>query len=254
MGMGQTDPDAKDDDYVSVPVHHVFVSPYYLGAYEVTNRRYIACIDAGICTVDPDPVTDKPWDKPAHSTPDMLDRPFVAGSAQDGEKFCKWVGGWLPSEAQWERAAAGLGDHQRPYPDGDDPPTCVQEVMRDCFDGGVLHRVQQVGTKSANPEGIYDMAGNASEYTADLFWKDAYANCPGECKDPCYGCPASPWGPDSGSWPYSHVSRGADSSASASESPEFFRSQFRDFGFQDGRVSESLDQGFRCAYPAKPTK
>lgn len=255
MGMGQTDPDAKKDDYISVPVHPVFVSPYYLDAYEVTNRRYIACIDAGVCTVDPDPVTHKPWDKAAHSTPGMLDRPFVAGSAQDGEKFCKWAGGWLPSEAQWERAAAGLGDHPRPYPDGNDPPTCKQEVTADCFpDAGTIMPVQPVGTKTPNPEGLYDMAGNADEYTADLFWGNAYANCPGECKDPCFGCPGSDWRPDGGTWPYGHTARGDGIGATVRLTPYGFRSQIRDFSFQDGRTGEIMAQGFRCAYPAKPKK
>jgi len=41
MGMGLTDPQAADDfAYFAVPVHNVFVSPFYLDAYEVTNGRF----------------------------------------------------------------------------------------------------------------------------------------------------------------------------------------------------------------------
>jgi len=266
MGMGQTDPDAYVFGYTSTPIHHVFVSPYYLDAYEVTNRRYIACIDAGVCTVDPDPATGKPWDKLAHSTPDTLDRPFIAGGVLDGEKFCKWAGGWLPSEAQWERAAAGLGDHPRPYPDGSDPPypsdppTCQQEVTADCFpatnDAGapVLPLVQRVGTKKPNPEGIYDLAGNAMEWTEDIWSPDAYATCPAECKNPCFGCPGSQWGQDGGaSALYTNTARGGSAGVSVQLTPDAFRSQLRYFG-GGGRGVELDDQGFRCAYPAKPKK
>jgi formylglycine-generating enzyme required for sulfatase activity len=258
MGMARTDPDADANDYASTPAHRVFVAPYYLDAYEVTNRRYLECMGAGKCKVDPDPVNGKIWDPAKHSTPDMADRPFLAGSALDGEAFCEWAGGWLPSEAQWERAAAGLGDEPRPYPNGMNPPTCEEEQIRDCYPGEEVILPVKVGQKKPNPEGLYDLGGNASEYSADRFSVSSYLDCPDPCKNPCFFCKTA-WSATaesgSGDPVWGHAARGATIEEGIQPGlwslPQFFRSQFRDFQYKDTPAGETSDLGFRCAYPAK---
>ncbi|HKY39916.1 MAG TPA: formylglycine-generating enzyme family protein [Polyangiaceae bacterium] len=272
MGMGATDPQAAHIAFIAVPVHRVFVSPFYLDAYEVTNRRFIACLDDGACEIEePPPVPSAAWSRTEYSTEDQLDRPYWGASAQGAETFCEWAGGWLPSEAQWERAAAGLGrttessekDGPRPFPHGGEPSTCEQEWTRDCLPPDAsLPTAERVGQLLPNPEGIYDLGGNVAEWTADLFSMVAYEACPAPCKNPCFGCADKTAGnpllaPDEAPWPWGHAMRGGVISISKSraENLVFARSQYRDRGIgkgADNPVSIAFNHGFRCAYPAMP--
>jgi formylglycine-generating enzyme required for sulfatase activity len=272
MGMGATDPQAAHIAFIAVPVHRVFVSPFYLDAYEVTNRRFIACLDDGACEIEePSAAPSGAWTRTEYSTEDQLDRPFWGASAQGAENFCAWSGGWLPSEAQWERAAAGLGrtmnsgdkEGTRPFPHGPEPSTCEQEWTLDCLPPDrSLPRAERVGQLLPNPEGLYDLGGNVSEWTADLFSMVAYESCPAPCKNPCFGCADKTGGdpllsPDEDPWPWSHVMRGGDISIPLS-TPEYLvyaRSQYRDRGVganADGARSILFNRGFRCAYRARP--
>jgi formylglycine-generating enzyme required for sulfatase activity len=262
MGMSADDPQGADIAYSAVPVHRVFVSPFYLDAYEVTNRRFIACLDAGVCELEPPSTSSSiPWDREKQSTEDQLDRPFWWATGFAAEKFCAWAGGWLPSEAQWERAAAGLSG--RAFPNGNEPPTCEQEWTRDCLTPNMsLPTAARVGRLAPNPEGIYDLAGNAREWVADLFSTQAYEGCPQPCKNPCFGCADKTGGdpslaPGAEPWSYGHAIRGGNIALFVSEPGAlvFFRSQGRDRAGAgtEGPASEVFNMGFRCAYPAAAT-
>jgi formylglycine-generating enzyme required for sulfatase activity len=268
--MGLTDPQAVDIAYHATPIHRVFVSPFYLDAYEVTNRRFIECLDAGACQIEVPPVVPSAvWKREENSTNDQLDRPYWGAGANGAEAFCLWAGGWLPSEAQWERAAAGLGETPaaggapRPFPDGSYPPTCKEEWTGDCFPVTERNpKAQRVGLLTPNPDGLFDLGGNAHEWTADLFSMIAYQACPEPCKNPCFGCADKTGGdaslaPDKQPWPWGHVIRGGAADILRPSRPNqlvFYRSQYRDEGSSDAdrAYPDSFNQGFRCAYPAKP--
>jgi formylglycine-generating enzyme required for sulfatase activity len=111
--------------------------------------------------------------------------------------FCIWDGGFLPSAAEWEYAAAG-GSQQREYPWGStEPGTNSQYAIYDGYypDGGPpdaapgtpgpcidrLSCLAPVGTatRGAGPWGQLDLAGSMWEWNID--WYAPYV-------DPCTDC------------------------------------------------------------------
>jgi formylglycine-generating enzyme required for sulfatase activity len=101
------------------------------------------------------------WPKQTHH-PTL---PVTGVSWFEAMACCQWLRGRLPTEAEWEFAAAGR-KHRR-FPWGDEPP----EPSRARFG----HRTGGIAPVGLYPngltpeEGIFDMAGNAWEWVFDRF-------------------------------------------------------------------------------------
>jgi formylglycine-generating enzyme required for sulfatase activity len=103
--------------------------------------------------------------------------PLVSANWYTQYAFCIWDGGFLPSEAEWNYAAAGGGE-QRVYP-WSSPPTSTafnDTLVASC--GGCL-QIQEVGTKPAGngKYGQSDLAGNVWEYVLDGYVAPYVAAC-----------------------------------------------------------------------------
>ena len=101
--------------------------------------------------------------------------------------FCIWDGGFLPSEAEWEYAAAG-GGQQREYPWGStDPGTSNQYAIYGCnyaAGSGTCTNVSNIAPVGSAPLGAglwgqLDLAGNMRQWNVD--WYGLYV-------DPCTDC------------------------------------------------------------------
>jgi formylglycine-generating enzyme required for sulfatase activity len=123
--------------------------------------------------------------------------PVTHLSAADAEAYAEWAGAELPTEAEWERAARG-GLEGAAYTWGDDPRPRrpLANTWQGRFpwentaeDGYV--RTSPVKTYPANGYGLYDMAGNVWEWTADSFHLPADASAP-PCCGPANSNPSIP--------------------------------------------------------------
>lgn len=114
-------------------------------------------------------------------------RPINCVSWYEAYAFCIWDGGFLPSEAEWELAAAG-GDQQRAHPWGSaDPGTGDAYLISNCgYPPGAngctgVANVAPVGSaaQGAGRWGQLDLAGDLGEWTLD--WYAPYVT-------PCTDC------------------------------------------------------------------
>jgi formylglycine-generating enzyme required for sulfatase activity len=144
------------------PHHEMYLDAFYIDSYDVTNLQYKEFLNAtGYGTF------------PAHwrggtYPPGKENHPVTFVSWFDANDYCHWTGGRLPSEAEWEKAARGTDG--RTYPWGNDlDKTKANVPYLKIGDTTPVNRFEQ----GKSPYGLYDMAGNVFQWTAD--WFKSYA-------------------------------------------------------------------------------
>lgn len=148
--------------------HTVFVPSFGINQYKVTNRRYLAFVEAGATPPHFWRRRGKAWywHTLGAEIPLPLDWPVYV-THEEATAYADWSGQALPSEAQFHRAAYGTptGD-ERAYPWGDSPPT----ADRGNFDHPCRDPVGVASTPLGDSAfGVAQLVGNGWEWTSTVF-------------------------------------------------------------------------------------
>jgi formylglycine-generating enzyme required for sulfatase activity len=202
------------------PQHAVALDGFWLDRTEVTNAQYALCVADGACRAS------RLANDPTYSRDDYP----VAGIAwQDALDYCTWVGGRLPTEAEWEYAARGAEGRIFPWGDEfdcaggnfwDEGTGCDDDYSKPAPVGSFPQGTSWCGAR--------DIVGNVWEWVAD-----AYGPYSAEAQ-------VNPTGPASGS---ERILRGG----SWGYLPAFSRTAYR---YPVPPTADYLAVGFRCATSA----
>jgi formylglycine-generating enzyme len=220
------------------PRHAVTIGrDFWMMKTEVTVGAYRTFAQQAGRAMPPETDTNEGWR--------LLDHPIANLTWEDAAAFCAASGGRLPSEAEWEYSARGgqpgrryvWGDQARPLVGGQKHANVGDERARarlgcpqcgwfDGYDDGHAYSAP-VGSFAPNGYGLFDMAGNVSEWCEDWYRERYYEESPAH----------DPPGSEFGRW---RVLRGG----SWSMNPVGLRISARG-GFPPDRTTDNY--GVRCA-------
>jgi formylglycine-generating enzyme required for sulfatase activity len=152
---------AAQPEFVRIPAGSFgdarFEKPFWMGKTEVTVRQFAAFVKAtGYRTTAESAGAARTWRTPGFRVSGS--QPVVYVSPKDAMAYCSWIGARLPLDAEWEYAArAGAA---------------TRHFWGDEMDGRYLwyranssDRPQRAGSRLPNRWGLYDVEGNAWEWT-----------------------------------------------------------------------------------------
>ena len=175
------------------PQRKVYLDAYDIDKYEVTTVQFLKFVLA----TNRDPLIDWQYDG-GNFQETMASHPVMHVSWFDAEAYCTWAGKRLPTSAEWEKAARG--EDGRIYPWGNEPAGLSRANFgRTGLSGPVRDRPERLllyppiisvdkYDNSVSPYGVFQMAGNVAEWTADWYDPNYYKKAPDR----------NPKGPDKG--------------------------------------------------------
>lgn len=220
MGKGGADPSGSGVS--PAPEHQVTLNDFIIAVYELGNNDFVTFLNANsigsdgmfngknmLLTNDQNGYTysDGSWVVKSG----FENFPAVTVTWYGAAAYCEWVGGRLPTEAEWEFAARG-GNKTKNYTYiGGNDPLQVGWYFTNCPDPKGW--VQQRGALTPNELGLYDMPGNSFEWCSD--WASEY---------PSDGAAqTNPSGPEESIWFPNKIMRGAGAWSGPENLMPFYR-------------------------------
>lgn len=142
---------SDDGDTISKPPHFVSIQPFFMDVTEVTNRQYAEFVSAT------GQVSPPSWKEGVYPEAEA-EFPVTGITWYEAAEYAAWKGKRLPTEAEWEFAARGADGREYPWGDEWDPTLANA--------GGESKGLRPVGHGGTSPFGMYDMSGNAWEWTS----------------------------------------------------------------------------------------
>lgn len=134
----------------AMPRRNVFLESFYIDRTEVTNAQFALF-------------------NPEHRfMASEADLPVTGISWQEASDYARWMGGSLPTEEQWEKAARGIMG--RLFPWGDEPipvNSCHSGIIIEGRTAGLVPVLTFRSDRS--PFGVYGMSGNVAEWTSSSY-------------------------------------------------------------------------------------
>lgn len=177
----------------SIPAHDVRVGDFRIERYEVNIRQYVAflnyllaqnpgsrphlsaCNGPCVMTTGEEPLSNIAFDGQTYSVAtrgvDFSNYPVSYVYWEGAKAYCQTLGRYLPSEAQWERAARGPNNFL--YPWGMEWDSTLANTSRSGTQGqGTVEiNTYELG---ASAWGAVNMAGNVAEWTSDYYTDGIY--------------------------------------------------------------------------------
>jgi formylglycine-generating enzyme required for sulfatase activity len=174
MGCISESHNCYGDEY---PVHAIQVESFQMSTYEITTKQYCAFMnergvdkDGNIKGVSYIDVNDSDCPIQFLSTKGFFpksgkaDYPVTEVTWKGAKAFCEWIGGRLPTEAEWEYAARG-GKKSKNYKYAGS--NNIEDVA--WYERNSSKTCHPVGQKAPNELGLYDMSGNVWEWCRDWY-------------------------------------------------------------------------------------
>lgn len=169
------------------PAHQVTLSNFRMSKYEVTTAQFVVFLNSRKIFVNGSGITSygkthifleaKP--KNIYFNYDSTkwipvtgyeNTPMTNVTWYGANEFCRWAGGHLPTEAQWEFAArGGRRSSGYVYSGGANPNQVAWYAANTNYQDGIDYFAQPVGGKTPNELGLYDMSGNVWEWCGDWY-------------------------------------------------------------------------------------
>jgi len=138
------------------PQHAVSLAGFYIDKYPVTNVQYAKFV----ANTQHRPPLD--WEQ--GKIPDKKNlHPVVMVSWYDAKAYCNNAGKRLPTELEWEKAARGEKGYRWPWGD-----KMIPTNLNTYYNVGSTTQVTRY-SQGQSSYGVFDMAGNVSEWTASNF-------------------------------------------------------------------------------------
>jgi sulfatase modifying factor 1 len=186
FSMGSSDEDISDTNIK----HRINLSPFYMDEHTVTNRQFVKFLNfvkpsegkgkmrqQWIVTRDDILLDERSKWWPAEigyerkkyiAYEGFEDYPVYSVSWVAADKYCRWAGKRLSTEAEWEKAARG-GLKNKQFPWGDEIPTQGVSFNKVWINNEAPSPVSPAKSHMPNGYGLYNMAGNLWEWCSDWF-------------------------------------------------------------------------------------